>query len=159
MAREILTNGMSFADWHLQHRSVFHDWEMHTMIGERDECRLYNCQARIFINGGYVLLRSYSTNVAVYHDSSKTLLVCGRNPSERWSATTDQHIAKFIRWLRDHEYPLQFVLWDYVKSGNVIGYDHWERGTFKAYENRGVQYTDYLGQQYAQWKLPVFPVK
>lgn len=90
--------------------------------------RLNYCQADIcycdyseFFKCNPILLRSYSTFVAVYIPATDRLFVFGY-----YSATTSQHIAKFRRWLRDNYCRvLNFPIYRRVrdKQGSHIEYE------------------------------------
>lgn len=90
--------------------------------------RLNYCQADIcycdyseFFKCSPILLRSYSTFVAVYIPATDRLFVF-----DYYSPTTCQHIAKFRVWLREHLYRvLNFPIYRRVrdKQGSHIEYD------------------------------------
>lgn len=90
--------------------------------------RLYYCKAEIclcdyseFFKCNPILLRSYSTFVAVYIPTTDRLFVF-----DYYSNTTSQHIAKFRVWLRDNYYRvLNFPIYRRVrdKQGSHIEYE------------------------------------
>ena len=90
--------------------------------------RLNYCQADIcycdyseFFKCSPILLRSYSTFVAVYIPTTDRLFVF-----DYYSNTTTQHIAKFRVWLRNHYYRvLSFSIYRRVrdKQGSHIEYE------------------------------------
>lgn len=90
--------------------------------------RLYYCKAEIclcdyseFFKCRPILLRSYSTFVAVYIPTTDRLFVF-----DYYSNTTSQHIARFRRWLRDNCYRvLNFPIYRRVrdKQGSHIEYE------------------------------------
>ena len=90
--------------------------------------RLYYCKAEIclcnyseFFKCRPILLRSYSTFVAVYIPTTDRLFVF-----DYYSNTTSQHIAKFRVWLRDNYYRvLNFPIYRRVrdKQGSHIEYE------------------------------------
>lgn len=97
---------------------------------------LYHCSAQVDIYPRTFVLRSYSTDVAVLDVENSTLLIRGR-----YSATTDQHVCKFMRWLREHHYEVRVVLQDYRKSSNEIGYNPYTGYTYKMYKSTGLWLT------------------
>lgn len=90
--------------------------------------RLYYCKAEIclcnyseFFKCRPILLRSYSTFVAVYIPTTDRLFVF-----DYYSNTTSQHIAKFRVWLKDNYYRvLNFPIYRRVrdKKGSHIEYE------------------------------------
>lgn len=90
--------------------------------------RLYHCKAEIclcnyseFFRCCPILLRSYSTFVAVYIPLTDRLFVF-----DYYSNTTTQHIAKFRKFLNDHYYRvLNFPIYRRVrdKQGSHIEYE------------------------------------
>lgn len=90
--------------------------------------RLNYCQADIcycdyseFFKCNPILLRSYSTFVAVYIPTTDRLFAF-----DYYSNTTSQHIAKFRVWLRNHYYRvLNFPIYRRVrdKQGSHIEYE------------------------------------
>lgn len=90
--------------------------------------RLYHCKAEIclcnysgFFKCCPILLRSYSTFVAVYIPLTDRLFVF-----DYYSPTTSQHIAKFRVWLREHYHSvLNFLTYRRVrdKQGSHIEYE------------------------------------
>lgn len=90
--------------------------------------RLYYCKAEIclcdysdFFKCRPILLRSYSTFVAVYIPTTDCLFVF-----DYYSNTTSQHIARFRRWLRDNYYRvLNFPIYRRVrdKQGSHLEYE------------------------------------
>lgn len=90
--------------------------------------RLNYCQADICycdfsptFNCHPILLRSYSTYVAVYIPATDRLFVF-----DYYSATTCSHVAKFKAWLKNHYYRvLQFPIYRRVrdKNGSHLEYE------------------------------------
>lgn len=90
--------------------------------------RLNYCQADIcycdyseFFKCSPILLRSYSTFVAVYIPTTDRLFIF-----DYYSNTTTQHIAKFRVWLRNHYYRvLEFRIYRRArdKQGSHIEYE------------------------------------
>lgn len=90
--------------------------------------RLYHCKAEIclcnysgFFKCCPILLRSYSTFVAVYIPLTDRLFVF-----DYYNHTTSQHIAKFRVWLREHYHSvLNFLTYRRVrdKQGSHIEYE------------------------------------
>lgn len=100
---------------------------IHDLTIARTE-RLNYCKAEIcycdyteFFKCSPILLRSYSTFVAVYIPTTDRLFVF-----DYYSNTTTQHIAKFRVWLRNHYYRvLNFSIYRRVrdKQGSHIEYE------------------------------------
>ena len=100
---------------------------LHDLTIDRTE-RLNYCKADIcycdyseFFKCRPILLRSYSTLVAVYIPTTDRLFVF-----DYYSTTTCQHIAKFRVWLRNHYYRvLNFPIYRRVrdKQGSHIEYE------------------------------------
>lgn len=81
--------------------------------------QLYNCKAWIFIpdNSEFIILRSYSTIVAVFQCSTGILWVF-----DFYSRTTSSHIAKFRNWIRyayqtGWDYPVTVRLYNDSRTG------------------------------------------
>lgn len=74
--------------------------------------QLYYCKAWVYMpcNSDFIILRSYSTIVAVFQRSTGILWVFGF-----YSKTTSQHIAKFRNWIR-YEYQTG---WNYPKIARL----------------------------------------
>lgn len=145
--------GITLDEWQRQF-TVMWDYYLRS-IGTQsydDTTQLYHCTADLEIYRDYVLLTSYSTLVAIYHIPSKTVLIRGR-----YSATTDQHVHKFLKWLRTYQYEVQYTVFDYVKSNREIGYDLWDCGVIKYYKRDGVCYTDRSGERYPLRRVPCYP--
>lgn len=100
---------------------------IHDLTIDRTE-RLNYCKADIcycnyseFFKCYPILLRSYSTFVAVYIPTTNRLFVF-----DYYSPTTSQHIAKFRVWLREHYHSvLNFLTYRRVrdKQGSHIEYE------------------------------------
>ena len=75
--------------------------------------RLYYCKANIIHPdfSDFIILRSYSSVVAVFEYSTKILWVFGY-----YSNTTSQHVAKFKNWLR---YNCWFESGDFPRRVNL----------------------------------------
>ena len=68
-------------------------------------CKLYSCNAEIWVYMGILVLVSYGTPIAVYtRDGS--LYDCLR-VVYGYTATSSQHISKFKKWLAENNYPVQ----------------------------------------------------
>lgn len=79
------------------------------------------CKYSDFFKCRPVLLRSYTTYVAVYIPTTDRLFVF-----DYYSPTTSQHLAKFRVWLRNHYYRvLNFPIYRRVrdKNGSHIEYE------------------------------------
>lgn len=81
--------------------------------------QLYNCKAWIFTpeNSDFIILRSYSTIVAVFQRSTCILWVF-----DFYSRTTASHIAKFRNWLQyayqtGWNYPIIVRLYNDSRTG------------------------------------------
>lgn len=81
--------------------------------------QLYNCKAWIFTpeNSDFIILRSYSTIVAVFQRSTCILWVF-----DFYSRTTASHIAKFQNWIRyayqiGWSYPIIVRLYNDSRTG------------------------------------------
>lgn len=150
---DLIHNGITLEEWQRQFTVM---WDYHLKQVNKavrdSEFRLYQCSASLETYADYVLLTSYSTLVAIYHAPTATVLVRGR-----YSATTDSHVAKFLKWLRHYEYPLKNVVQDYAKSRNEVGYDLWQHGTYRYYKRGGINYVDRSGERFAQWRIPSYP--
>ena len=71
-------------------------------------CKLYSCNAEIWGRMGILVLVSYSTPIAVYtRDGS--LYDCLR-VVYGYTATSSQHICKFIKWLDENNYPVNYAV-------------------------------------------------
>ena len=75
--------------------------------GERC-CRLYSCNAEIWECMGVLVLVSYGTPIAVYAYNS-SLYDCLR-VVYGYTATSSQHISKFIKWLDENNYPVNYAV-------------------------------------------------
>ena len=72
---------------------------------------LRSCKADVlFYSNGDIVLRSYATMVCVYIASFRTLYIV-----DNYSATTSQHIAKFI-----HDYEMFNVVYCYNRSDKMF---------------------------------------
>lgn len=71
-------------------------------------CRLYSCNAEILECMGVLVLVSYGTPIAVYTDDL-SLYDCLR-VVYGYTATSSQHIAKFIKWLSENNYPVKYAV-------------------------------------------------
>ena len=76
-------------------------------IGKK-RCKLYSCSAEIWECMGILDLVSYGTPIAVYtRDGS--LYDCLR-VVYGYTATSSQHISKFIKWLDENNYPVNYAV-------------------------------------------------
>lgn len=99
---------------------------IHDLTIARTE-RLNYCKAEIcycdyseFFKCSPILLRSYSTFVAVYIPTTDRLFIF-----DYYSNTTTQHIAKFRVWLRNYYRALEFRIYRRVrdKQGSHLEYE------------------------------------
>lgn len=146
--------GMDFDEWQRQF-DVMWDYSLKKVNADclDDTCRLYHCSATVEIYAHYVCLVSYSTLVAILDVKSATLYVRGR-----YSATTDQHICKFKKWLLSKGFYFLRVLQDYVNSRKVCGYTS-PRGSaiYKVYANKVYMFFAHLDNPAPAIKLPTYP--
>lgn len=86
--------------------------------------RLYTCKASIYkgINSNNYVLRSYNTFVAVYHYSTGTVICF-----DYYSATTQQHFNKFIKWLEENGQLVMRKTYLYKRSDRYIEISHKNR--------------------------------
>lgn len=70
--------------------------------------KLYSCNAEIWEYDGILVLVSYGTPIAVYAYGCK-LYDCLR-VVYGYTATSSQHIAKFIKWLSENNYPVEYAV-------------------------------------------------
>lgn len=70
--------------------------------------KLYSCNAEIWEYDGILVLVSYGTPIAVYAYGCK-LYDCLR-VVYGYTATSSQHIAKFIKWLYENNYPVKYAV-------------------------------------------------
>lgn len=150
---DLIHNDITLDEWQRQFIVM---WDYHLKLVNKavrdDEFRLYQCSATLETYADYVLLNSYNTLVAIYHVPTATVLVRGR-----YSATTDSYVAKFLKWLRHYEYPLQYVVQDWAKSRNEVGYDLWHRYTYRYYKRGGINAVNRNGERFAVWRIPSYP--
>ena len=71
-------------------------------------CKLYSCNAEIWECTGILVLVSYGTPIAVYTDEW-SLYDCLR-VVYGYTATSSQHISKFIKWLDENNYPVNYAV-------------------------------------------------
>ena len=71
-------------------------------------CKLYSCNAEIWECTGILVLVSYGTPIAVYTDEW-SLYDCLR-VVYGYTATSSQHICKFIKWLDENNYPVNYAV-------------------------------------------------
>lgn len=76
-------------------------------IGKK-RCKLYSCNAEIWEYDGILVLASYGTPIAVYAYGCK-LYDCLR-VVYGYTATSSQHICKFIKWLDENNYPVNYAV-------------------------------------------------
>lgn len=84
--------------------------------------QLYSCKARVFMpdNSDFIILRSYTTIVAVFQRSTGILWVFGF-----YSNTTAQHVVKFRNWIRykyntGRNYPRTVKLYNDSRTGKRV---------------------------------------
>lgn len=71
-------------------------------------CKLYSCNAEIWVCNGILVLVSYGTPIAVYTDDW-SLYDCLR-VVYGYTATSSQHICKFRKWLVENNYNVQYAV-------------------------------------------------
>ena len=74
----------------------------------RKRCKLYSCNAWIWEFQGILVLVSYDTPIAVYAYNC-SLYDCLR-VVYGYTATSSQHICKFIKWLDENNYPVNYAV-------------------------------------------------
>ena len=74
----------------------------------KKRCKLYSCNAWIWEFQGILVLVSYDTPIAVYVYNS-SFYDCLR-VVYGYTATSSQHIAKFIKWLDENNYPVNYAV-------------------------------------------------
>ena len=74
----------------------------------KKRCKLYSCNAWIWEFKGILVLVSYGTPIAVYTDDG-SLYDCLR-VVYGYTATSSQHISKFIKWLDENNYPVNYAV-------------------------------------------------
>ena len=74
----------------------------------KKRCRLYSCNAWIWEFKGILVLVSYDTPIAVYAYNS-SLCDCLR-VVYGYTATSSQHISKFMKWLDENNYPVNYAV-------------------------------------------------
>ena len=74
----------------------------------KKRCKLYYCNAEIWECSGILILVSYGTPIAVFTDEW-TLYDCLR-VVYGYTATSNQHIYKFKKWLVENNYPVQYAV-------------------------------------------------
>ena len=74
----------------------------------KKRCKLYSCNAWIWEFKGILVLVSYGTPIAVYAYSS-SFYDCLR-VVYGYTATSAQHISKFIKWLDENNYPVNYAV-------------------------------------------------
>lgn len=106
--------------------------------------RLFNCSAHIMYFKEVIVLRSYSTNVAVYDLQSGDLFINGY-----YSATTCQHVSKFKTWLNRHGYTLNHWFNSSANSRGVLGESlEYAFGYYKLYKKTGLNFIKYRTNEY-----------
>ena len=70
--------------------------------------KLYSCNAEIWECMGILALVSYGTPIAVYTRNG-SLYDCLR-VVYGYTATSSQHISKFIKWLDEKNYPVNYAV-------------------------------------------------
>ena len=71
-------------------------------------CKLYSCNAEILGYTGILVLVSYGTPIAVY--TRDGLLYDCLRVVYGYTATSSQHISKFIKWLDENNYPVNYAV-------------------------------------------------
>ena len=74
----------------------------------KKRCKLYSCNAWIWEFQGILVLVSYDTPIAVYAYNS-SLYECLR-VGYGYTATSSQHMCKFMKWLDDNNYPINYAV-------------------------------------------------
>ena len=74
----------------------------------KKRCKLYSCNAEIWECMGILVLVSYGTPIAVYTDEW-SLYDCLR-VVYGYTTTSSQHICKFIKWLDENNYPVNYAV-------------------------------------------------
>lgn len=98
--------------------------EVYSFNNKRQVSRLYNCKAAIYKgeNSNNYVLRSYSAFVAVYHYATGTAICF-----DYYSATTQQHFNKFIKWLEENGCLVMRKTYLYKRSDRHIEISHKNR--------------------------------
>ena len=71
----------------------------------KKRCSLYYCSAEILECNGILVLVSYGTPIAVYTPDG--LLCDCLRIVYGYTATSNQHISKFKKWLAENNYPVR----------------------------------------------------
>lgn len=74
----------------------------------KKRCKLYSCNAWIWEFKGILVLVSYDTPIAVYA-YNWSLYDCLR-VVYGYTATSSQHICKFMKWLDENNYPINYAV-------------------------------------------------
>lgn len=145
--------GLDFDEWQRQF-DVMWDYSLRKVNSDclDDTCSLYHCTATVEIYAHYVCLVSYTTLVAILDIEHKALYVRGR-----YSATTDQHISKFKKWLVSKEFEFECVLQDYAISCKICGYTNPTGAYYKVYKNKVYLNSKYFDEPLPALKLPTYP--
>ena len=100
--------------------------------------RLYTCNASIFkgVNSNNYVLKSYNTFVALYKKSSGTVFCF-----DYYSATTQQHFNKFIKWLEENGELVMRKTYLYKRSDRYIEIAHKDRCNSYRLTSKLWQYT------------------
>ena len=72
----------------------------------KKSCKLYSCNAEIWGYMGILALVSYGTPIAVFTLYDRSLYDCLR-VVYGYTATSSQHICKFIKWLAENNYTVK----------------------------------------------------
>lgn len=106
--------------------------------------RLYHCSARLCQDGRVIVLKSYSTIVAAFDKLTHRLYINGY-----YSATTNQHVAKFKRWLREKGFEVHYWFNRSPNSRLVVGASmEYTNGEYKLYQRTGLTLVKHSGTQH-----------
>lgn len=111
---------------------VFGRWNDYRISEEPTIKKLRSCNARVYEYSDIIVLQSYSTIVAWYDKINEKILVYGY-----YSATTQQHISKFIS---DYCSPETVRLNGYCDSNNRVVYAYCLWGCWKRKGNTDTLY-------------------
>lgn len=134
-------------------REVWHQWfdkNWYELLEDYEHTdpdrvkRLYSCSAQTMEYFHVIVLQSYSTIVAVYDKHPGDLFVNGH-----YSATTDQHVCKFKRYIRSLRYELNHEFNRSENSRGIVGYNYeYTVGYYRLYKREGVVLVANSGHRY-----------
>ena len=90
-------------------------------------------------NGSYEILKSYSTIVALCSYRTGTLYVF-----DYYSATTSQHISKFIKYIAPSRIVYLYDRSDRVLEYNRITHEHWKTTKIVRRQIKALDYDTYI---------------